>query len=168
MGVPPPPPRDTATTLTTTYRYTTSLAMLHLLQLVLTAILYISLAISYCYYSHNMALGSQDISWGHTWTTDPIFEQKRAWGRNPGPDSSFYLNLTNYGNCTHLEMRRVISEWFHQLYPKQSLRASIIRCYNICPLCIIVNLRSMEMLTKNLQIHGASFQHNLRIGQSEQ
>ena len=25
----------------------------------------------------------------------------------------------------------------------------------------------MEMLTYNLQIHGASFQHNLRVGQSE-
>ena len=96
----------------------------------------ISLAIFYCYYRHNMALGSQGISWGHTWTTDPIFEQKRycsqrflcfaisdgkktasgltvpwnntsrAWRRNPGPDYSFYLNLTNYGNYTHLEMRR--------------------------------------------------------------
>ena len=30
----------------------------------------------------------------------------KAWRRNPGPDYSFYLNLTNYGICTHLEMRR--------------------------------------------------------------
>ena len=30
----------------------------------------------------------------------------KAWRRIPGPDYSFYLNLTNYEICTHLEMRR--------------------------------------------------------------
>ena len=77
----------------------------------------------------------------------------KAWRRSPGPDYSFNLNLTKYGNCSHLAMLRGVTfEWFHQFHPAITfiLYTSLLtwdlwRCW-----------------PKNLQFHGASFQHNLR------
>ena len=38
---------------------------------------------NFCTYSHEMALGSQDISWGHTWITDLVICEKVSLSIHP-------------------------------------------------------------------------------------
>ena len=168
--------------LTTAYRYATSLAMLHLLQLVLTAILSVLL--------FSIAITGTTWHWvlrafhGVIHELLTRFLSKRGTVRSAFSVLRFQmvrklLQVLQYRETILQEPEEetqgqtivftltsqimeiiltsrcvgVIFEWFHQLYPKQLRRASIIPqttiipCYNIRPLYIIVNLRSMEMLT---------------------
>ena len=63
----------------------------------------------------------------------------------------------------------VIFEWFHQLYPKplSSLRLLSSPAITFVLYTSLLTWDPWKCWLKNLHIHGASFQHNLLIGQSE-